>query len=81
MTILGCILIGFSIYSLVYFKATTSEIKTLSSRNIKIETLMIDFNRIMALLKDQASGFSSNFPSMSLIGEINDSFQRLNSLK
>jgi len=48
---------------------------------MKTHHLSVDFNRIVALLKDMSSGFNSKFPNYSIQQAIEISYTRLQALK
>lgn len=48
---------------------------------MKVHFLNLDFNRIMALLKDMASGFDTRFTNVSIYEELADSYARIQVLK
>jgi hypothetical protein len=52
-----------------------------ASRHLKVHHLSVDFNRIMALLKDFSSGFISKFPHLSIQQELDKSYLRIQALK
>ena len=81
VTILVLVLVGTSIYSMLLFKGTTSEITDFSNRHNLVHDLILDINRIMALLKDYSSGFNSRFSTLSVQNEVLVSYNRIRALK
>lgn len=81
VVIMGLVLIGLSVFLIVRFQDSTSNISMLSHQHTNIDSLLIDFNRILALLRDLASGFTSKFPWLSVSAEIEDSYNRIQVLK
>jgi hypothetical protein len=81
VVLLGLALVGISAFVIIQFQNSTSTINILSKQHTNIDSLMIDFNRILGLLRDLASGFSAEFPSISASAEIEDSYTRIQALK
>ena len=78
---LTLVLIGMSIYSMILFKGTTTQITDFASRHNWVHDLILDINRIAALLKDYSSGFSSRFPHISIANQVKASYDRIQVLK
>ena len=65
--ILGLTLISLSALTIYNFKQSSLVLHTESLKHINIKSLMLDLNRIMAILKDKASGFDSRFSNYSTL--------------
>ena len=81
VVVLGLGLVALSILLVVDFQNNTTIITSLFTQYINIESLNIDFQRLSSLLRDLTSGFSSNFPQVSIPDEIEVSYNRIHNLK
>lgn len=67
---LGLALIAFSVTLIIQFQADTATVGTYFSRYQSIESFKIDFQRIIAILRDQYSGLTARYPSFNASAEI-----------
>lgn len=70
VALLALTLIGLSAFVIASFSTSIVKINYLSKQHTNIDSLIIDFNRILGLLRDLASNFSANFPDISIALEI-----------
>jgi outer membrane lipoprotein-sorting protein len=61
--LLGLALIAFSVALIIQFQADTAIVGNYFSRYQSIESFNIDFQRIIAILRDQYSGVAALYPS------------------
>ena len=74
-------LIGVSIYSLIVFQGTTNFMTDFEEKHKQTHNLILDINRLMAILKDYSSGFDANVPNYSVRKELMISYDRIQAIK
>ncbi len=79
--LLGLALIAFSVTLIIQFQADTATVSGYFSRYQHIESFNIDFQRIIAILRDQYSGLTALYPSFNPSAEILESYSRIQALK
>lgn len=67
---LGLALIAFSVALIIQFQSDTAIVGSYFSRYQSIESFNIDFQRIIAILRDQYSGLAAQYPSFNASAEI-----------
>jgi len=70
-----------SVLLILKYQSSSDSISTQYSQFINIESLIIDFKRILCILRDYASGFILQFPDFSLKNEVGISYGRIQNLK
>ena len=81
MIILGIALIALSVVLIVRFQTDSAAAAASFTRNQNIESFNIDFQRIIAILRDQYSGLTAKYPTFRPSAEIAESYLRIQALK
>ena len=81
VVLLSLALVAFSVVLIVSFQASATEISASYVKFQNIEQFKIDYQRIVALLRDEYSGLNQKYPSFRLKDEIGESYNRIQALK
>lgn len=81
MITLGIALITLSVVLIVKFQTDSATVATSFTRYQNIESFNIDFQRIIAILRDQYSGLTDKYPTFNPSAEIAESYSRIQALK